>query len=110
VKALLNKIAGALKAAIDLDRDGQIEATEVFKIVLTLAPVVSPAALGMVKDRILTIASLGKVVTPDGTAWTREQAVKALDMVIAQADSIIDLADSDTEAVRKFLAAQQAQG
>lgn len=106
MKGLLQKLAGAMKGLIDLDGDGRIEVTEVFKIAVTVAPVLSPAAVGMFRERIGVIASAGRVVSDTGEAWTREQALAALDVMIEAADKLTDTADADSARVRAILAAQ----
>lgn len=106
MKDLLQKLAGAMKGLIDLDGDGKIEVTEVLRIGLTVAPMLSPAAVLQFRDRIGVIASLGRVVGETGDPWTREQALTALDAMIAAAGKLTDTADADNARVRAILAAQ----
>lgn len=110
MKGLLQKLAGAMKGLIDLDGDGKIEVTEVFKIAVTVAPMLSPAAVSLFRDRVGVIASLGRIVGANGEAWTREQAVAALDVMIAAAEKLIDTAEADSARVRAILAAEAVTG
>jgi hypothetical protein len=110
VKGLLQKLAGAMKGLIDLDGDGKIEVTEVLRIGLTVAPILAPAAMLQFRERVGVIASLGRVVSETGEPWTRDQALTALDVMIAAADKLIDTAEADSARVRAILAGQAATG
>lgn len=103
MKGLLQKLAGAMKGLIDLDGDGKIEVTEVLRIGLTVAPMLSPAAVGLFRERVGVIATLGRIVGENGEAWTRDQAITALDAMIAAADKLIDTAEADSARVRAIL-------
>ena len=106
MKGLLQKAIGLVKGLIDLDHDGKIEAVELFKIVLTVAPVLSLSALDLLKGHIGTIASGGRIVDPDGGTWTTAQVSAAFDELIAAADKLIDTADADSALVRAILSAR----
>lgn len=110
MKGLLHKLAGAIKGLIDVDGDGKIEVTDVFKIALTVAPILSPAAVLQFREHIGVIASLGRVVSETGEAWTRDQTLAALDVMIEAADKLTDTAEADSARVRAILASQAVAG
>lgn len=110
MKGLLQKLAGAMKGLIDLDGDGKIEVTEVFKIAMTVVPMFSPEAVSQFREHVGTIATLGRVVSAGGQVWTRDQVLTALDLMIAAADKLIDTAEAHSARVREILAAQAASG
>lgn len=109
LKNLLDDVMTAFKGLIDIDRDGDIEITEIFSRVALVLPVLSAPAIDIIKQHIVALAGLGRVVDSSGGRWTPDQVGAAFDRFIAAADRLIERTDADSAKVREILG-QKGQG